>query len=292
MHLPNSALPGLFQATDQASIDAQRRFLFASRLRLAFLVLAAATGVSPLLINGTVDLAAAGTVLALIGAIGVEVWLLTEHPERTWYDGRALAESAKTLAWRFAVGGAPFGAPLDSGTAERQLVAQLGTLLQDAPPSGIGPSSLPPVTDEMRLLRAADFEQRRTAYIAERIDGQAEWYRVKAQYNLTQSRRWRIALLVVESGGVLAALLRAIGLVQVDLAGIVAAVAAAGVAWLSLKQHESIARAYSYAAHELAIAGNRLRNLTDEAEWESEVDNAEEAISREHIMWRASRSTL
>jgi hypothetical protein len=292
MHLPNSALPGLFQATDQASNDAQRRFLFASRLRLGFLVLAAATGVSPILINNTVDLAAAGTVLALSGAVGVEVWLLTEHPERTWYDGRALAESAKTLAWRFAVGGAPFGQPLDSATAERQLVDQLTKLLRDAPPSGIGPSSLPPVTDEMRLLRAADFEQRRAAYISERIEGQAEWYQVKAEYNLTQARRWRVALLTIETLGVLAALLRAIGVVGLDVAGIVAAVAAAGVAWLSLKQHESIARAYTYAAHELAIAANRLHNLTDESEWESEVDNAEEAISREHIMWRASRSTL
>jgi SMODS and SLOG-associating 2TM effector domain 3/SMODS and SLOG-associating 2TM effector domain 1 len=292
MQLPNSALPGLFQAADQASVAAQRRFLLASRLRLGFLVLAAASGASPLLVDSRIDLAAVVTVVALSGAVAVEVWLLTEHPERTWYDGRALAESAKTLAWRFAVGGAPFGTPMDGPTAERELVDQLGRLLRDAPPSAIGPSSQPPVSDGMRLLRAADFEQRRAAYLAGRIDDQADWYRGKAEYNEKQSRRWRIALLVVESVGVLAALLKAIGVITLDLAGIVAAVAAAGVAWLSLKQHESIARAYSYAANELAIAGHRLRTVADETGWDIEVDNAEEAISREHTMWRASRSTL
>jgi hypothetical protein len=244
------------------------------------------------MIGSGVDLAAAGTVLALCGAICVEVWLLTEHPERTWYDGRALAESAKTLAWRFAVAGAPFQQPMDGTTAERELVEQLRKLLEGAPSTGIGPSTRPPVSEEMRRLRAAGFEQRRSVYLADRIAGQIRWYESKARFNRDRTRRWRIALLVIEGLGVLAALLRAIGVVSLDLAGIVAAVAAAGVAWLSLKQHESIARAYAYAALDLALAENRLRNLSDETEWGIEVDNAEEAISREHTMWRASRATL
>ena len=99
-------------------------------------------------------------------------------------------------------------------------------------------------------------------------------------------------LLAIESAGVFAALLRAIGVVRIDLAGIAAAIAAAAVAWLSLKQHESLARAYAYAAIELALATTRLQNVTDEEEWSSEVDNAESAISREHTMWRANRTTI
>ena len=42
--LTDSALPGLFRAADKASLEAQRRFLMASRLRLGFLVVAAMTG--------------------------------------------------------------------------------------------------------------------------------------------------------------------------------------------------------------------------------------------------------
>jgi hypothetical protein len=91
---------------------------------------------------------------------------------------------------------------------------------------------------------------------------------------------------------VVAALGRATGFIQFDLAGIVAALGAAFVAWLSLKQHESLARAYSYAANELALAATRLQSVQGEAEWSVEVDNAEEAVSREHTMWRASRSSI
>jgi hypothetical protein len=290
--LTDSALPGLFRAADKASLEAQRRFLMASRLRLGFLVVAAMTGAFSVYTPRRIDLAAIATVLALVGTVVVEIWLLTDRPEQAWYDGRALAESAKTLAWRFAVGGAPFDNSMNTQTAEMRLIEQLSALLRDAPGSSIGVSDGVSITQPMRELRAAAVDERQRTYISERIDDQERWYESKALYNQKAARRWRIALLAIESAGVFAALLRAIGVVRIDLAGIAAAIAAAAVAWLSLKQHESLARAYAYAAIELALATTRLQNVTDEEEWSSEVDNAESAISREHTMWRANRTTI
>jgi hypothetical protein len=292
MKLADSELPGLFRAADKASLEAQRRFLMASRLRLVFLVVAAAGGAFSLYIPRRIDLAAVATVVALIGAVIVEIWLLTDRPEEAWYDGRALAESAKTLAWRFAVGGAPFDNSIDTQTAEMRLIEQLTALLHDAPGSGIGVGNGAAITQPMRELRTAGLDERRRAYISERIDSQRRWYESKALHNQKAARRWRLALLAIESAGVFAALLRAIGVVNIDLAGIAAAIAAAGVAWLSLKQHESLARAYAYAATELALATTRLQNVSNEGEWSTEVDNAESAISREHTMWRANRTTI
>lgn len=293
VHLPDSALPGLFHAADNASLAAQHRFLVASRLRLSLLVVAAVTGAVPSGDTPTNDqIAGTGTVLTLVGAILVEVWLQTTRPEQTWYDGRALAESAKTSAWRYAVGGAPFPAALDVATADRQLTAQLAALLRDAPAAAIAPPRGEAISTAMRELRESDLDVRRSVYLRERIDQQTDWYAGKARQNEVSAGRWRMALLAVETAGVLAALGRATGFVQFDLAGIVAALGAAFVAWLSLKQHESIARAYSYAANELALAASRLHTVQGEAEWSVEVDNAEEAISREHTMWRASRSSI
>ncbi|WP_433555794.1 DUF4231 domain-containing protein [Pseudonocardia xinjiangensis] len=292
MHLPDSALPGLFHAADRASLAAQRRFLIASRLRLGLLVAAAVSGALTLMNHRAIDFAAVGTVVALLGSAVVELWLLKDRPERTWYDGRALAESAKTTAWRFAVAGAPFGAALDARTAERLLADQLMALLRDAPSSSIGLTSGMAITTPMRTLRASDLEHRRATYVRERIDDQISWYATKARQNERHGSYWRIALLTVEATGVVAALFRATGHIRFDLAGIVAAVAAAFVAWLSLKQHESLARAYAFAANELAIASTRLHTAHDETGWSTEVDNAEQAISREHTMWRASRSSL
>lgn len=289
-HLPDSALPGLFQDTDAASIAAQRRFLRASRSRLLLLVAAAACGALGARTGRGAGLAAAGVAAALIGAVLVEAWLITARAERTWYDGRALAESAKTLAWRYAVAGAPFDRPMSDQAAEQRLAGLLSTLVQDAPGPGIRSGPLPQVTDPMRELRAADLDRRRQVYLAERIESQARWYSSKARWNHARAARWRLALLATESAGVIVVVVGP-GDLGVNLAGVVAAVVAAGVAWLSLKQHESLSHAYAYAANELSMARSRLGSVGLESEWAVEVDNAERAISREHTMWRAFRST-
>lgn len=292
MDLPDSALPGLYQGADELSLRQQHRFLFASRLRLALVVLAAAGGAFSITVaGGRLDLAAFVTVVALVGAVVTEMWLLVEMPEKGWYDGRALAESAKTLAWRFAVGADPFPLDTASGDAGSRLVDQLRGLLRDAPDTAVVSTEAPAVSAAMRALRAADLDARRAIYLQQRIDDQASWYRRKARWNMGCARRWRIGLLVLETLGVAAALVRAVGIVQIDLAGIVAALIGAGVAWLATKQHDNLGRAYAFAGNELGLARARLEGVSDEQRWAREVADAEEAISREHTMWRASRSS-
>ena len=66
--------------------------------------------------------------------------------------------------------------------------------------------------------------------------------------------------------------------------------AAVAVAWLSLKQHSSLSSAYAIAARELNLVHEQVRTAQTEAEWALRVNDAEEAISREHTMWRASRT--
>ena len=73
-----------------------------------------------------------------------------------------------------------------------------------------------------------------------------------------------------------------------DFAGIIAAMVASGAAWLALKQYSQLTSAYRVAAGELAIQADVL-NTVNEAEWPQAVADAEEAISREHTMWLASR---
>jgi hypothetical protein len=108
--------------------------------------------------------------------------------------------------------------------------------------------------------------------------------------NETLARRWRLVMLVAEVVGIVAALGRVAGVLNVDLAGVLATIIAAGAAWSGMRQHSTLARAYTFAAEELAIARGRLEAVADEESWAREVNDAEEAVSREHTMWRASRS--
>ncbi|MEV0681477.1 DUF4231 domain-containing protein [Actinosynnema sp. NPDC050436] len=290
--LTDRDLPGLFEAADAASLDGQRRYVRAVRLRLVLAVAAAATGVWPLIV-GRVDLAAIGTAIALAGVTATELNLKSSRPEDRWYDGRALAESAKSLAWKFAVGGSPFaktGRVRDPQAAEREFIKQVGELLAEAPTTAITPSDRPVVTDAMRLLRSQDLDTRKEVYLRSRIEDQQDYYTRRAKRNERRAGWWRTALLAIEVAGIGAALAKAVGAITIDLAGVVAAVIAAGTAWMSLRQLSTLARAYTFAANELGIVRGRLALVEDEAAWAAEVADAEDAVSREHTMWRASRT--
>lgn len=286
--LTDSDLPGLFDAADTVSLTGQKEYMRALRARLVLAVTAAVFGVFALPVGG-IDIAALGTGLALIVILLVEFSLRSSRPEERWYDGRALAESTKSLAWRYAVGAVPFALESDERAVERRYVDQVAELLEDAPDTGIQATRRPAVSDAMRTLRAADLSDRQRAYLSGRVRDQQGWYVRKSEVNARLARRWHLLLLAFGFVGIAAAFARAFGVVDFDLAGVAGALIAASAAWTSAKQHAMLTRAYRYAANELLIADSRLQLVTDESDWAAEAADAEEAISREHTMWRASR---
>lgn len=282
--LGDEDFPAVFRSADAASISGQRRYMAGTKWRLVLAVVAAGFAV------WNAQAGVAVVLLAFLATVYLEVWMLAERPEWAWYDGRALAESTKTLSWRYAVAGEPFPAELSDGDAWRRFHERLEVLLREAPSDSIVPVGSMTATDAMRRLRESPFEVRKQTYLTWRIEDQQQWYGSKAASNVIRARRWRIALIVVEGLGVLAAVLRLLEIVEFDLPGVLAAVLGAGAAWFAVRQYESLGRAYTLAATELSIVHQRL-STTNESRWSQEVADAEEAISREHTMWRASRGS-
>ena len=85
-------------------------------------------------------------------------------------------------------------------------------------------------------------------------------------------------------------MLKATGVLRVDLLGLASAVVAGGAAWVQAKQHQTLATAYAVTSQELSTISGQVDWASTEQEWAHFVDQAEEAISREHTLWRASRS--
>ncbi|MEU7097195.1 DUF4231 domain-containing protein [Streptomyces longwoodensis] len=286
--LHDDDLPAVFRSSDSASLVGQRNFARGTMWRLLLAVAAAVFGA----VSGSAALVC--LVVVFVAALCVEVWLLAERPELAWYDGRALAESAKTLAWRYAVGGAPYPVDLPANEVRRRFHERIEVLLREAPPLSLAPVGLTRTTGEiaatgaMNALRSRDFNERKQAYLKHRIQDQLNWYASKASINIARSRASRLSLIALEGLGVTAAVVRLLHIVTFDLAGILAAVLGAGTAWAALRQYETLGRAYTFAATELGIIYDRLTSA-DEDSWAQEVADAEEAISREHTMWRASR---
>jgi hypothetical protein len=286
--IPRVAFPSLFLAADDRAAGAQASYLKLLRVRLLLLSVAAAAAI-PAVSTGHVKPFAILSAAAFAAAGAIEAHLLRSHPEVDWYRARAVAESVKTLAWRYMVGGDPVAISLEGADAE--FVDRLREILNDLSdltlpiPTGSGQ-----LTAEMREARGYSLDRRRELYRQSRILDQMNWYSNKSRDAATKARFWASGLLILELIAALGGALRAAGVFQTNIGGLAATIAAGIVAWSQARDYGSLSSAYSVAANELSIIEIGLNEHMNEEQWGAFVAQCEEAISREHTLWRASHS--
>jgi hypothetical protein len=285
---------GIFTMADQASIDGQRRQLRMLRFELGTVIVGAFLGAID---DRTSRIISA---VAFVLAIVMRATRASSNPIADWHQGRAAAESVKTLCWRYAVCANPFGREIDEVEVDREFVQRLDDIMADLsglhvmPPSEMADEQ---VTTWMRESRALSLTGRQDLYKVLRIDDQRHWYTAKAREAAVKSQRWGLAVLLMECAG---AAMAVVSLGNMSgfgpfgpgtLLGVIAALIAAATAWTQAKQFSNLAAAYTIAHQELtSIRGLLSRPMEDEAQWSAFVDSAEGAISREHTMWRAARA--
>ena len=283
----------IFTMTDSASLSGQNRHLRMLRFELATVIAGA--------LLGAIDDRTSRVIsaMAFVLAIVMRASRLASNPVADWHQGRAAAESVKTLCWRYAVCANPFGRQLDDAAVDREFVQRLDEILEQL--SGL--HVMPPAEQEdeqitpwMRETRALSLTERQDLYKSERIDDQRRWYASKARASSVNSQRWGIAVLLLEC---LAAAMAVASLSNMEgfgkfgpgtLLGVIAALIAAATAWTQARQFGNLAAAYTIAHQELTSIRGLLARPLEETEWSEFVDSAEGAISREHTMWRAART--
>lgn len=286
--LSTERLPAFFTSADAYAALWARRFTLLQASQLVLLLLAALGGATSW-VFGDVEVSAWCSVAALTTALVLRLTQSQLDPEGKWYEGRAAAESTKTLAWRFAIAAHPFPADMDDAEARRLFATRLrgvaGILAHiDQPASGHQ------ITDAMWAVRRSTLPERIDAYATGRIDDQLRWYGARAMANGRAAFRWGTLAAVVELGALIAAVLRLASHIEFDWLGILSTAAAGVVAWLQTRQHEMLARAYAVASHELLAIRDTIDEDDTEEGWASTANDAEAAISREHTMWLASRT--
>lgn len=283
--LDTSDYPGLYQAADEASLLQQRAYLRVVRARLVLLVLAAVFAAFTLRVGSDgVDVFALGTALAFVVTLILELSVATTRPDKAWYDGRAIAESVKTLTWRYVAGAEPFS--LEHEDADEEFLARMKGLQKDLPEAPLLPTTAPAISSTMRSLRQSSLAERQKTYLQGRVIDQQNWYAGKAEFHRRRANVYRAIMLSMEGVGIAGALAKALGAVDFDMAGIVAAVVSAVAAWTATRQHRANVNAYVVASHELGLIRDKLGQCKDEDQWSAAVSSAESAISREHTMWR------
>jgi hypothetical protein len=147
------------------------------------------------------------------------------------------------------------------------------------------------ISEAMRRTRQMSLRQRRDLYLEDRLRGQRTWYESNATENRSSSSRWFIVVTSLQAAALTFAVLKAAWLpLPVNFASLMMTMAASFTAWTQANKHEELANSYSLAAQELREMESLAKPSSDESEFQVFVENAEEAMSREHTMWYVRRN--
>lgn len=281
--------PALYQVADAGSLAGQRWYLRLTRVELGLAVAGALVASVISFLPDAQAVAALVAAIAFTGALLIRIIVRQRNDDDAWFDGRAVAESAKTQAWRYMMRVPPYDA---DESADRSLVQDLTATLLARPALG---SMTPLLTDarqitsRMRAVRALSLEERRDTYLDERLMDQIGWYRTAAIRHRRASGRWSIAALLAESAAVVTALTAVFSeqVAQLGLLGLFASLTAAFSAWNQLGRHGEVSRAYGLAHQELLAIASLCETIETEEDLASVFEDGEGAISREHTMWVA-----
>lgn len=287
--MQNTDFPGLYQSADTLSANAQKYFLGALFSNLLLLVLAALVSV----INYPHWVAALIQFMFLLLALASSVFLAWKRPEKSWYSGRAVAESIKTMTWRYVSRAEPFDKSDEQSRS--LLISRLRDVVQQNPGVSnqlISHASAPQVTDTMTQMRAQAFPQRRDTYIEHRINDQLEWYKRKAKFNSTAAK-WFFTGLIVANLIALACAASKIAnpAFQYFPTDVFITVAAGILTWMQAKRFTELSTSYALTANEIALIREDAYGLAEDVELSKFVGDAENAFSREHTQWEARKDS-
>lgn len=288
MRSPSIAPPGIHATASAASRRFRRTWLSLNGVRYAGLLGAAAMGAAAFLWR---QWGWSMTSWFIVGAVvlgtGGELLLLLLQPERDWRAARAVAESLKTLSWRYAMRGSPFETP-DDRVADALFHARISRVLSaGADRLDLGTAAAEP-TESMRRLRAESFGTRRAAYLEHRCGVQLAWYESRAAVAARRATTLSVLMLAMELLVIVVAVAVAAASTSlpIDVVAVLSAVAISAAGFFGLMQWGALAATYRVAANELRLQNASLVAVS-EGDWATAVAVAEDAIGRERTLWLA-----
>lgn len=277
--------PALYLSANDLSLDSQKSFFFALKLHLILLVVTAVLSVISIPHWSIAVL----QVLCLLGALSCSVFLFVKRPDRHWYAGRAVAESIKTITWRYISKAEPFQG--DNNVARREFQEKLKAIVdqnRDVAKALTKYLDAPQITDVMIQMRAQPLAARKMTYAQGRIGDQLTWYTNKSAFNRKASSNYFVALMFVNAAAVVAAVIR-IKFISTPYwpTDVFVAGAASLLSWMQAKRFSELAASYALAAHEIGIIREQSMLPDDDEKFSLFVGDSENAFSREHTQWIA-----
>lgn len=292
--MDNKDYPNYFQASDKLSIDSQKYYLNIIRADLLSMIVAALLAIYSFQTTeyklGVHILTGISLLLGLI----LTIILKSKKYEDIWYQGRALAESCKTITWRFSMCSEYFESNISPEEVKERFITRIKEIANEF--SNLSGSlnakilNKEIITDKMLELRNLSVKEKKEYYIEQRIENQKKWYAEKAEWNKNKSNFW-FSLIIVSQA---VALISIVFLIKNpdnnwNLVGLLTTIASSAISWLQIKQHQELKQAYTTATEELNFIKELSYKVTNDEQLSEFILDSENAISREHTLWIAQR---
>lgn len=286
--------PNYFIAGDNASKTAQKNYTTYVRWNLILMSVSAAIAIYNYNSEESKRIVYIISGIILLVAFVFSLVIKTKKYEDVWYRGRALAESAKTLAWRFMTRSEYFEGNLSIAEAEQRFTNRLDEIQTefkdihaDLRANDIKRQM---ITPKMIDIRNLNLFERMNFYLQNRIENQMDWYSNKADTNKKKYEGWFWAVIVMQ----LLAIISITILIfypesSLNFVGIFTTLSASFFSWLQLKRYQENKEAYNTAVSELNLIKNQAKFITTDDEFSKFVLDSENAMSREHTMWLAQK---
>lgn len=286
--------PNYFIAGDKASLRAQSTYTKFVRWDLILMVFASALSIYNYETEDSKLYIYAISGLILLIATILSLVIKNKKYEDVWYRGRALAESCKTLTWRYITCSEYFENSLTKQEVERKFIDRIKEINSEFNDiSNILNAkhiALPIITDEMNRIRNLSLKERKDFYLVNRINNQITWYSNKAENNKNLYENWFWAVIISQ----ILAIISIVFLIKYpmsnfNLVGLFTTFSASCFSWLQLKKYQENKEAYTTATSELNMIRQELSDTNTELEFSKFVLDSENAMSREHTMWIAQK---
>ena len=283
--------PSLYKVADKASLTAQNYFLRLSITHALLLI------ISTVLAINVIPSKEYSIIMAIFFAValGISIFLGVRKYEKTWYNGRAVAESIKTSTWRYSMRSSPFDdadkIQIPKSVFRNMLVGilkankELGSEISSCDDTG------EQITVKMNSVRSSKLNERKDFYLKNRVDEQRHWYALKAAYNKRMQKWWFASLVIAQFIAFLCVILRiAYPEWKYWPTDVFVVIAAFSISWIQLKKFNELSSSYSLTAQEIGVIKGLSEEITSEKEFSEFVNNAELAFSREHTHWIAKQT--
>lgn len=284
----NADYPQLYRAADNLSIQHQKE-----RFGLLFGYLSSLVigSVVSIFCNGTIG----NSISLLLFILSATLFAISKihNPLELWYNGRAVAESVKSMTWKWMMKAEPYQ-EIESETAISNLKNDLHCLLQQNKTLFSHyqdeDDGFYCISERMKEVRNSNAKDRLSFYNRNRVKNQLNWYRMKAKrfHNLYIIYSSTVAFFYA---AIIVLMIINISKPNVSLPiELVSAFVTSIVSWMEAKKYNELSCAYSLAVNDISIINaNMLEGNVADNDVSEYVINSENAFSREHTQWFARK---